>query len=42
MIIAIDIDDTLVTTTTSVLAQHYADTGELVDINDVRTYRIED
>lgn len=42
MIIAIDIDDTLVTTTASVLAQHYADTGELVDINDVRTYRIED
>lgn len=42
MIIGIDIDDTLTTTTASVLAQHYADTGEKIDINDIRTYHIED
>lgn len=42
MKIGVDIDSTLVTTTEAVLEQHYADTGEKINIKDIKSYHIED
>lgn len=42
MIIGIDIDDTIVTTTKAALKQHCIDTGEKINIKDIKTYYIED
>lgn len=41
MKIALDIDNTIVNTTSCILQQHYADTGEKLTLNDVKTYYIE-
>ena len=41
MIIGIDVDNTIVNTTICVLAQHYADTGEKLTFDDIKTYYIE-
>lgn len=41
MIIGIDVDSTVCNTTESVLAQHYADTGEKLTLDDIKSYYIE-
>ena len=41
MKIGIDIDNTIVNTTSCVIAQHYADTGEKLTLDDIKTYYIE-
>lgn len=41
MIIGIDVDNTIVNTTSCVLAQHYADTGEKLTLDDIKSYYIE-
>ena len=41
MIIGIDVDNIICNTTESVLAQHYADTGEKLTLDDIKTYYIE-
>ena len=41
MIIGIDVDNVVCNTTESVLAQHYADTGEKLTLDDIKTYYIE-
>ena len=41
MIIGIDVDSTVCNTTESVIAQHYADTGEKLTLDDIKTYYIE-
>ena len=41
MIIGIDVDNTIVNTTSCVLAQHYADTGEKLTLDDIKGYYIE-
>ena len=41
MIIGIDVDNTIVNTTSCVIAQHYADTGEKLTLDDIKTYYIE-
>ena len=41
MIIGIDVDSTICNTTESVLAQHYADTGEKLTLDDIKSYYIE-
>ena len=41
MIIGIDVDNTIVNTTSCVIAQHYADTGERLTLDDIKTYYIE-
>lgn len=42
MVIGIDIDNCLLSTTQAVLDQHYADTGEKLTLDDIKTYNIED
>lgn len=41
MVIGIDIDNTIVNTTSCILEQHYADTGEKLNLDDIKTYYIE-
>ena len=41
MKIGIDVDNTIVNTTSCVIAQHYADTGEKLTLDDIKTYYIE-
>ena len=41
MIIGIDVDSTVCNTTESVLAQHYADTGEKLTLDNIKGYYIE-
>ena len=41
MIIGIDCDNVVCNTTESVLAQHYADTGEKLTLDDIKSYYIE-
>ena len=41
MIIGIDVDSTVCNTTESVIAQHYADTGEKLTLDDIKSYYIE-
>ena len=41
MIIGIDCDNIICNTTESVLAQHYADTGEKLTLDDIKTYYTE-
>ena len=41
MIIGIDVDSTVCNTTESVLQQHYADTGEKLTLDDIKSYYIE-
>ena len=41
MIIGIDVDNTIVNTTSCVIAQHYADTGEKLSLDDIKSYYIE-
>ena len=41
MKIGIDVDNTIVNTTSCVIAQHYADTGERLTLDDIKTYYIE-
>ena len=41
MIIGIDVDNTIVNTTSCVIAQHYADTGEKLTLDDIKSYYIE-
>ena len=41
MKIALDVDNTIVNTTSCVIAQHYADTGERLTLDDIKTYYIE-
>ena len=41
MIIGIDCDNIICNTTESVLAQHYADTGEKLTLDDIKSYYIE-
>lgn len=41
MVIGIDIDNTIVNTTSCILEQHYADTGEKLTLDDIKTYYIE-
>lgn len=41
MIIGIDVDNTIVNTTSCVIAQHYADTGEKLTLDDIKGYYIE-
>ena len=41
MIIGIDCDNVVCNTTESVIAQHYADTGEKLTLDDIKTYYIE-
>lgn len=41
MIIGIDVDNTIVNTTSCALAQHYADTGEKLTLDDIKSYYIE-
>ena len=41
MIIGVDIDSTVCNTTESVIAQHYADTGEKLTLDDIKSYYIE-
>ena len=42
MIIGIDVDETVCDTCQAVLDQHYADTGERLSLNDIKSYYIED
>lgn len=41
MIIGIDIDNCILSTTEAVLEQHYADTGEKLTLDDIKSYYIE-
>ena len=41
MIIGVDIDNCILSTTEAVLAQHYADTGERLTLDDITSYYIE-
>ena len=41
MKIGLDVDNTIVNTTSCVIAQHYADTGERLTLDDIKTYYIE-
>lgn len=41
MVIALDVDNVCVDTTACVLAQHYADTGEKLTLDDIKGYYIE-
>ena len=41
MVIGIDIDNTCVNTSFCILEQHYADTGEKLTLNDIKSYYIE-
>ena len=41
MKIALDVDNTIVNTTSCVIAQHYADTGEKLTLDDIKSYYIE-
>lgn len=41
MVIGIDIDNVCVNTTSCILEQHYADTGEKLTLDDIKTYYIE-
>ena len=41
MVIGIDIDNVCVNTTSCILEQHYADTGERLTLDDIKTYYIE-
>ena len=41
MKIALDVDNTIVNTTSCVLAQHYIDTGEKLNLDDIKGYYIE-
>lgn len=41
MVIALDVDNVCVDTTACVLAQHYADTGEKLTLDDIKSYYIE-
>ena len=41
MVIGVDIDNTIVNTTSCILEQHYADTGERLTLDDIKTYYIE-
>lgn len=41
MRIALDIDNTIVNTTSCILDQHYADTGEKLTLDDIKSYYIE-
>ena len=41
MKIALDVDNTIVNTTSCVLAQHYIDTGEKLTLDDIKSYYIE-
>lgn len=41
MKIALDIDNTIVNTTSCILDQHYADTGEKLTLDDIKSYYIE-
>lgn len=41
MIIGIDVDNVVCNTTESVIAQHYADTGEKLTLDDIKSYYIE-
>ena len=41
MKIGLDVDNTIVNTTSCVIAQHYADTGEKLTLDDIKTYYIE-
>lgn len=41
MIIGIDVDNVVCNTTFSTLTQHYADTGEKLTLDDIKTYYIE-
>ena len=42
MVIGVDIDNCILSTTEAVLAQHYADTGERLSLDDIKSYYIED
>lgn len=41
MIIGVDIDNCILSTTTAVIEQHYADTGEKLTLADIKSYYIE-
>lgn len=41
MVIGVDIDNCILSTTEAVLAQHYADTGERLTLDDITSYYIE-
>src|SRR5574344_418797 len=41
MIIGVDIDNCLISTTEAVLSQHYVDTGEKLTLDDIKSYYIE-
>lgn len=41
MIIGVDIDNCILSTTEAVLEQHYADTGEKLTLDDIKSYYIE-
>ena len=41
MVIGVDIDNCILSTTEAVLAQHYADTGEKLTLDDIKSYYIE-
>ena len=41
MKIGLDVDNTIVNTTSCVITQHYADTGERLTLDDIKTYYIE-
>ena len=41
MVIGVDIDNCIISTTEAVLEQHYADTGERLTLDDIKSYYIE-
>ena len=41
MVIGVDIDNCIISTTEAVLEQHYADTGEKLTLDDIKSYYIE-